>query len=579
MTSQQLESSFHQALQSYDTGAWEQALQAFQDIVQTWPDCKEAWFHLGEISLRQGHWLQATDMFERVLEIDPEVQEVYFQLGLMALQQGTETLAEAYLLQAIQLNADYHEARYQLGLFYARLGQAQAAQNQFQTLLQRTPELSSALWQSAQTQSLLGQPLEAIALCQALRSSETHLEPTLSLLEIQALNQTGQDHLALERIRDLPTDWSQALQELYVPQFLQTETEAKQARERVHKLLSQTDSPFAAEALAQLPRFTGWYLLQIAEAVNQWLLKVQPSSSAAASASLGAQTRRQRLVWIVDASSLPWQSWYFKHLASLPSSRWELHLLLRSPVLEGALQTQPLPSQRLQLAQLLPLASEAQAQIRDLAADVLLFSNPDSDGLQFYLAHQRLASLQAAWSALQPVADFTPESHQALDGSVPLWPCADLPSPQSVRQKLLFPLSALGYTPQDLACLEALGAEVSLEICADPLALPQLNQLQQNLSRPAELTLWKQPAELAQCLAQAKGLLQPRLGGELYTGLARSQGLPCLQGKPEACLQTLKQAEGSGPAHHQVTLLETTWAVRLQDRLSQQRKQDAKQHE
>lgn len=576
MSSTELESRFALAMQTLQAGSENAAISAFSQLTQDWPDCKEAWYILGDLQMRQGQWPEATACFEAVLKLDPEVQEVYFQLGLLSLWRGLNELAEAYWQQALRINPDYAEPHYHLALLWLRQQRQSEAQSALRTLIDKQPQMTGPLWQAAQEQALLGQIHESLGLCQVLQHQPGIPEPQRTLLHIQGLQRSAQDAEARTQIETLPENWRALLAQIYLPQS-PSSAELKQLAQILRALCANPHN-LPDETLACLPLCSSWALLpaDIRELFWPWLAGPQPLRPPATP----PDRSRQRLVWIIDAPALNWQRLYFQHLAALPAARWEVQILTRMPCLQPQLHRMPL--QHLRIKSLDVLASTPEAaltQLQQLQADVILFSGPEQDPLQLWLAHQALAPLQLAWSAQASKARFAPEQPLARDGSAPLWLRPQAAAAYSAEHPILLPVSG-SLHPETLNWLQQLSKQHPLRLCCIPQDLIITRQLQASLP-DSSVAIWQDLPELQQLIRYSAALILPDGGGEIYAQLAQSLACPvlCSQHSPswpsaaqEPAAEALADLFRQGTPGTLTTLPETVWAVELQHQLSQHRK-------
>lgn len=512
MSIEDLDQSFRHAMAAFQSGQWRLATQSFRAITERWPECKEAWFQLGLVYQRQGAWLAAVDMFEQVLERDSEVQEVYFNLGMISLNQGKPTLAATYWLKSLAINPDYYEASYQLALLYAQSGKEQDAVTILSDLLAQNAELKMVLLSMLREQLQRGQTLEAEAIFKALDSNTSWHGPERALLNIQ-IQLIHESQAKLEACFDAPDlDWVQPLKELYC-----------------HKQAPQKIAVLPHQYLADLPRDSAWYRGDIAS-INAWLLNsaqwpVQKYQA------VSRQKKRPTLLLILDAQGLLWQEWYRLHLKALPA-HWDIHILLRHNFLQGLLQTDTLSDlgQVSLLSEELPIALK---NLQEASADIILFSNPELDPLQFWLAQTRLAPLQLAWSAVMPESDFSPTSQAALDGSLPLWPLSPLTvqTPATDSNSYLVLLDSMGLSATETAQLRNIKEYASLTLACSMLDLAKTRQINQDLGLP--LQVWRNLSDLDRLLSEAKALVLPQeKPNPLYLGAATRKGLPFLSPNP-----------------------------------------------
>lgn len=547
MSDKQLEQSFTVALAALQAGDLSRAQQLLNDITGTWPDCKEAWYQLGELHQRQGDWSQAVEMYGRVLELDAGIQEVYGNLGLLAAQQQQVEMAIGYWRQALAINPHFHEVRLQLASLLARNGQIPEAIAQLRGLLELAPATEPWLLQQARSLLQQGQLLEASACCQALRQSGSALSEPAILLELQLLHELGLDADAGVLLEGLGEPWGPAMRGLYVPAHYADMAALQAERERLEAFLD-TPSATRLPLSVDLPRLRGWDLLACRATVDAWL------AAAAGQKSLPppAATPRppvQRLVWIADIASLPWQNACWQHLCALPARRWNIQVLLRQPALVNLF----VAPQRVSLREpelLPPDWPEARARLQQLGPDVLLFGDTAGDALQFWLAQERFAPVQLDWPGRWPDSDS-------------LWPF--LPVSQATGDALIYPLPAAGWHPHDAERLRRLAGRYPLLLLATPAEWPALQQLGRTLAAAnVRQALWRQPEELSAWLCQGRALVLPQAGMGPYAAAAASCGLAWI-GEADDIPPLLSPAAYEARCHENPY---AAWAVNLQDRLA-----------
>lgn len=577
MSHNDLTARFELAMQTLQTGSESAATSAFAQLTRDFADCKEAWYILGDLQMRQGQWHEATTCFEAVLRLDPEVQEVYFQLGLLSLWQGLNDLAEAYWQQALRINPTYAEPRYHLALLWLRQQRQSEAESALQTLLETQPDIAQQLWLAAQEQAQLGQIHESLGLCQALQGHPDIPEPQRTLLHIQGLQRSARDAEARAQIDTLPENLRTLLSQIYLPQS----PGVKELQHLVSALTAVCASPHdvPGETLAWLPLCNSWGLLPAEVSTHFWSWLT--ASQSPAPPAVPPERSRQRLVWIIDAPALNWQRLCFQHLAALPPARWELKILTRMPCLQPQLHREPL--QRLRIQHLDALANTPEAareQLQALQADVILFSGPEHDPLQLWLAHQALAPLQLAWSAQTSDTVFA-AAHRGLarDGCAPLWLRPQPTGEYSAEHPVLLPVCGSVH-PETLNWLQQLVSQHPLRLCCVPQDLLLARQLQASLP-DSSVAIWQDLPELHQLIRYSAALIVPDGGGQIYAQLAQALACPilCSQHGPawpgatkQPAADTLAGLFRQNTPGTLSTLPETVWAVELQHQLSQHRK-------
>lgn len=569
---QELQTQFQQALQTLAQGNWPLAETQLREITERWPTCIEAWFQRGELCQRQGQLVAALDMYARVLELNPNVQEVYFSLGQIASQQQEHSQALGYWQRALEINPDYHEVRLHLILLLARLGQPPEALAQALELLGRVPASAPLLLDQARDLLARGQLLETSAICQALRQTSYEVGHVL-LLELRLLHELGLDAQAEVLLSETPTGdaadkaWRAALRELYVPAHYADDQALDAAREKLDRFLAQAPDAalktLPAAQLRDLPRLRGWHLLERAAAVDTWLQAALPPAETSL-VSLSQPGERRRLVWLLDAASLPWQSLYWQHLAALSRREWDIVVLLQQDSLRLLIEQATVPA----LTGISTLPGEldaARSTLANLAPQVLLYSNPEGDGLQFWLSRQHLAPLQLAWPAHGTHTNFTPASRR-LDAVAPLLPVPGTPrsSQRGPDAPQLYLLPAQGWSPAELAALSKLEGPVL--VGCPPDGLGAQHQLLSRLPENVRGVVWRSQNELQALLERVSALLLPCIGDPAATALAVATDLP-LHTLVDGAWQPAEAPAPTDPLPH------TSWAVEVRHRLTQSLKE------
>lgn len=509
-------------MQAFASHNWEQAQALFQALTQTWPDCIEAWYQRGEIYQLQGQWSEAVSMYEQVLSHNPAIQEVWLNLGRIAVQQGQAELAHRYWQQALEINPAYEEAHYHLAMLACQSGQMAEASQHLLSILGQTPAKATAFLSLAQELLLRGELLESLALSSALQAHAQQTQENLLLayqalgLHIQALAMLGQTQqaaavLAAQHADSEPPHWWLPFCELYLPFLNSPQTEPTPLPQQVLQGLPADLQPV-------LPRLPQWIQQQQSEAVHAaWGWPQKKALS-------WPRQSRSRLLVLLDSHSLGWWPFYQQQLQALSSKAWEIMLCLRYPAQQALLSDSKWP------VQVLPdNPAECLQWLQQQRAEVLLYSNPELDPLQYWLSTQQPAPLQLAWSALSPRADVEIKPQAALEGALPLWP-QQVPSeaaPSEPVSKWLYPVTALSDPAADLAELQTLAADGQLCLFAQQTELSRLRQLWLQLPTPCEVVVWRNLQELLQLFKRPLALWLPaHAAATPYALLALSQGMP-----------------------------------------------------
>lgn len=399
-----LEAQFYQALLALQAGQSEQAQILFRALVAEYPQCKEAWYQLGELAQARGDWTQALEDYGRVLELDPSIQEVYNNLGVIATRQSQTELASGYFFKALEINPQFAPAHINLGHLFASLNQVELACHHFVQALKTEPALERPLFQQAV--HLITQAALAAAgiLLQSLVQYGGELHVSALLKWAFCLQRLGQDAEALNclaQARHLDADGAVALMDaLYLPVVYASDADLAQWRARVADKLSalegQTDLRFARlHEIDWYPFYLAYQgqndreiLMRLAALVTPSLppLPAPPVKTASPETPL-------RIGWVSRFFHPHSVSRCFLPLLQSFSSK-TTHILFRAPgsqpgLLEGAF------SQRVAgVVALQPNLEQASQQIAQQGLDILLYTDLGLDPFTWLLASRRLATLQ-----------------------------------------------------------------------------------------------------------------------------------------------------------------------------------------
>jgi tetratricopeptide (TPR) repeat protein len=117
------ESWFQKGLELEETGApIEQAIEAYQKVLEWNPGAAGALVNLGTIHYRQHQFAQAEKYYMEAIVADPGYPLAQFDLGNLYDEQGREKEAFEYYRRALELNPNYADAHFNLALLCERTG-------------------------------------------------------------------------------------------------------------------------------------------------------------------------------------------------------------------------------------------------------------------------------------------------------------------------------------------------------------------------------------------------------------------------------------------------------------------------
>ena len=163
----------------YQNGFFDQAAEAFRQVITLRPDDADAFYNLGTLSLRRKDYDQARQALEQTVKLRPDYPEAWNNLGMLAAQSGQAedairdfqrslelrpnytialvNLGNLYrarrafdqagdcLNRALQLEPRDAEVNYSVGMLYAQQGQAQQAIQYLHKAIESRPEYPEAL--------------------------------------------------------------------------------------------------------------------------------------------------------------------------------------------------------------------------------------------------------------------------------------------------------------------------------------------------------------------------------------------------------------------------------------------------
>ena len=121
-----------EALEHYQRGEYDQALQLYRDALLDRPDAPELHFNVGDALFKRGEYDQALREFERVLSAEEKkIQaQTHYNMGNSFFQQQAFEQAVAAYKQALELDAADEDTKVNLELALEKLQDQQQQQEQ-----------------------------------------------------------------------------------------------------------------------------------------------------------------------------------------------------------------------------------------------------------------------------------------------------------------------------------------------------------------------------------------------------------------------------------------------------------------
>jgi len=132
--------AFNQGVLLQEQKQWDQALAAYQRVLELKPDYANAEFNRGLILKQTGHTAKSIESFQSTLKIKPDFFKARYMLGLIFREEKDYPKAVEELNQAIRLKPDYAEAHFALGLTYRDSKRYDVSRMHFERYLQLAPD-------------------------------------------------------------------------------------------------------------------------------------------------------------------------------------------------------------------------------------------------------------------------------------------------------------------------------------------------------------------------------------------------------------------------------------------------------
>jgi len=130
------EAWFQRGLELEETGApVEQAIEAYQKVLELNPEAAGALVNLGTIFYRQHRFMEAETYYRDAIEADPNYPLAQFNLGNLYDEQGRLNDAFHHYKKALELNPNYADAHFNLALLCERTGDNLKAVHHWKTYL------------------------------------------------------------------------------------------------------------------------------------------------------------------------------------------------------------------------------------------------------------------------------------------------------------------------------------------------------------------------------------------------------------------------------------------------------------
>lgn len=185
-------SLFAQGNRCFAQGAYDEAIEFYQALVEVSPRHADGLNNLGAALCKLGRYAEAHARFRQAVKINAHYPEAHGNLGRLLRLRGQVAEAEAWLRRAIELKPTYSEARTNLGLCLVTSGRIREAEGQFRKVLKHSPRDAAAFFGLGHIAEIEGRFDEAETMFKrALESDRTMSSAWAALVGIR--KQTGDD--------------------------------------------------------------------------------------------------------------------------------------------------------------------------------------------------------------------------------------------------------------------------------------------------------------------------------------------------------------------------------------------------
>jgi tetratricopeptide (TPR) repeat protein len=134
-------------VQFYQQGKFDEAIEAFNDVLKEKPDFAEGYYNLGMAYLRKGDVDLAQEKMEKTIELKPDFIEGYFGLGQVYIEKKEEQKAAEIFQKAIDIKPDDAKIFVNLGALYFSLNKDDLALDNLLKAKELDPQLPNTYYQ------------------------------------------------------------------------------------------------------------------------------------------------------------------------------------------------------------------------------------------------------------------------------------------------------------------------------------------------------------------------------------------------------------------------------------------------
>jgi tetratricopeptide (TPR) repeat protein len=164
-----------------DTADYEKAFTLSSVVLESDPDCAEAYNLRGNVLAVLGHHGKAIEAFDKAVELKPDYAEAYYFRGLSHQEMKAYKEATFDYTRAIRTGFDAAEVYNARGASHAHCGNYQPAIRDFSTAIKLKPDFAQAWYNRGITRARLD-PDSAHAIADLIRAKSLGCEPAAALL-------------------------------------------------------------------------------------------------------------------------------------------------------------------------------------------------------------------------------------------------------------------------------------------------------------------------------------------------------------------------------------------------------------
>jgi tetratricopeptide (TPR) repeat protein len=125
-------------------GEFKEALNYFQEAVETSPDDTEAWFGLGNCYIGLEQPAEAIEAYQQVIRTDPANANAYFNLGHYYRQLGRYEEAVATFRDALAANPKHLPSHFEMGKALGQMGRPEEEKQVYTDIIDKAPKFFPA---------------------------------------------------------------------------------------------------------------------------------------------------------------------------------------------------------------------------------------------------------------------------------------------------------------------------------------------------------------------------------------------------------------------------------------------------